>query len=298
MNNYIRLVFCILTLILPCLRSEGSFDKHVGKADDKQRSSRKYDVPYRYPGKYGDDRDEPDDDDDSNFDSRVAVPPEDDKTPSYSNVKGFDFGTSYPPYYKGYPLNPYWKGKGDSGDGNNMPPMNPIKMMEMMMMMKTMQDIQDSPKDEGSLTKFLSDSKSFLMAAIVPLSIIFAAVVPVLINYMMTGSSLPLIQTTAATKEGRSIVDANILEDILQKFEEISRSIETDECAEKTLCKVVYNDSSALKGHIRKIASTVAYLVKDEWLKDFKIKSFVRGLTEGNCDDVCKKTVLTPRQRD
>lgn len=296
--NYISLVFCILALILPCLRSEGSFDKHVTKVnDDKQRSSRKYDVPYRYPGKYGDDRDEHDDDD-SSFDSRVAVPPEDDKTPSYSNVKGFDFGSSYPPFYKGYPLNPYWKGKGNSDDDNNMPPMNPMKMMEMMMMMKTMQDLQDSTKDEGSLSKFISDSKSFFMAAIVPLSIIFAAVVPVLINYMMTGSSLPVIQTTAATKEGRSIVDANVLGDILQKFEEISRNIETDECAEKTLCKVVYNDSSLLKGHIRKVASTVANLVKDEWIKDFKIKSFVRGLTEGNCDNVCKKMVSTPRQRD
>lgn len=287
--NHIRSVLCILALVPMCLKSDGDFNTHALKVEDKLRTNRKYDFPY--PGKFGEDNDESENSDLSSV-SRVAIPREDDKSPHYSNIKDFDYGLSYPPFNKGYPFKSYSKGKGETGD---MPPMNPIKMMEMMMMMKTMQDLQESPKDEGLLSKFVDESKSFLMAAIVPLSIILAAIVPIFMNYIMTGSNLPLIQTTASNKLGRSIVDANILEDILQKFEAVSRHIETDECPEKTLCKVVLRDSSLLNDHIKNLASKVANLVKDEWIKNLKVKKFVHGLGEGNCESICSSIASTPR---
>lgn len=290
----------ISALILIC---RSNADENQPKVQELSRSGRKYDTYYRPPANFGDESDDADDTEDDDMPVTPA-PPSVKKNHGYGNYKGFDYKPNISQFYKGYPFNPYWKGmqkgKGNAGDSgeSDTPVVSPVKMMEMMMMVDAMKTLQDSEKDEnkGLFPSLSPEIKQLLIASVIPLSIVIAAVVPVLVNYMMTGASLQLISTTASNKDGRSVDNANILDNILKNFEEIARSVGTDDCLQKTLCEVASrNSSTGFSEHMRKAASAVSGFVNTDWVKDVRIKNFVSGLKEGNCENVCTSSVPVPR---
>lgn len=276
----------------------------------KHRSSRKYDAFYEPQNSYGDDGSDEThkiEDDSRDTDSNVSRYPPTEQVPDvYPNSKFYNYGQKYASFNKGYTFVPYWKGSqkdiaenGEMDYHENVPSMYPYKMMEMLMTMDAMDKLQESTQkndNSGFLSKFVSDTKSFVMAAIVPLSIMLAAIIPVLVNYTMTGVSLPLVSAVANNKNGRNADTSNILDEILWNFEEITRSVDTDSCIQKTLCEVAFrNSSSPGAQYIRKSAVVLSHLIKQEWIKSDSMKSLMNALKQGNCNDVCENLVLNPR---
>ncbi|GIX84006.1 uncharacterized protein CEXT_376311 [Caerostris extrusa] len=200
--------------------------------------------------------------------------------PSFNNYKGYEQYSNYGPprypsfapnYYKGSPFySPYFKGSKPADSG--MAPASPDQMMEMMMALNNM-DESSKPEDTGLLSKLISDPKSAAAAAIIPLSIVAAAVVPVLMNYMMTGAAPQVVSTTANNKESRSLDSSNNLQVVMENIVRLARAIDSDECIQKTICKVANgNDSMPVSDYMKKAASTVAQMVKDDWVNNLGVK--------------------------
>ncbi|KAF8763883.1 hypothetical protein HNY73_022017 [Argiope bruennichi] len=200
-------------------------------------------------------------------------------------------------WWQGSPFySPYWKG-GKPGD-SAMPSGSPDQMMEMMMALSNMEDTK-KPEDTGILSKFISDPKSAAAAAIIPLSIVAAAVVPVLMNYMMTGANQPqVIATTANNKEARSLDSSNNFEVIMENISRFARAMDNDECVQKTVCRIIKGDTDLpVSDYMKKAASSLARMVKDDWVNNYGVKNLVDGIKQGNCNNVCNNVKGHSRQR-
>ncbi|GFU59029.1 uncharacterized protein NPIL_459241 [Nephila pilipes] len=229
-----------------------------------------------------------DDEDDSSDESEPLPyndkPQQGSVNPSYNKYKGYDqfsnYGPpSYPPFvnnYKGYPF-------------AGVPPMSPDQMLQMMMALKSMKE-NEGPEDTGIISKLFSDSKT-AAAAFIPLSIAAAAFVPVLMNYFTGGLSTPTVSTIANSKQFRNLDVSNNLDVLLESIISFSRAMDSDECIQKTICKAAsaqYN--LRVSEYVKKIASTIAQVVKDDYLINFRIKHLVDAVKQGNCNNVCNDT--------
>ncbi|KAG8201935.1 hypothetical protein JTE90_027411 [Oedothorax gibbosus] len=257
------------------------------------RTGRKnYNNVWQPPRDYGDDGE---DKDDASVDTDQGLKaPQGYDYPNFGNYKGFDpysnYGPprypSYPPNFKGYPYPSFFKG-GKPGDSDASP-----DAMSMMLALNSM-DSSKKPDDGGILSKLVSDPKSAAVAAIIPLSIVAAAVVPVLMNYMMTGvqtNNGPQTITTTATdnKNGRSLDAFNNFDFLLEGIANFARSMDEDECIQKTVCRVASGDDNVLvPDYVRKAATKVISFVNDDMANSFGVQSVVEGVKKGNCNNVC-----------
>ncbi|GBM01590.1 hypothetical protein AVEN_60011-1 [Araneus ventricosus] len=272
------------------------------------RTGRKNYGLYRPPPSrdYGDDGDDKvDSNDDTPSSPNTGNPPQGGDYPNFGNYKGYDqyFNyappryPSFAPNYKGSPFySPYWKG-GKPLD-SAMPSASPDQMMEMMMALSNMEDTT-KPEDTGILSKLISDPKAAAAAAIIPLSIVAAAVVPVLMNYMMTGANQPqVISTTANNKEARSLDASNNFEMIMENISRFARAMDNDECVQKTICRIVRGDADVpVSDYMKKAASSLARMVKDDWMNNYGVKNLVDGIKQGNCNNVCNIVKGQSKQR-
>lgn len=259
------------------------------------RTGRKNYNVWQPPRDYGDDGDDKDaGGDDADQGPGNGKPPQGYDYPNFGNYKGFDpysnYGPprfpSYPPNFKGYPLYPtFWKDN-KPGDSESSP-----DIMSMMLALNNM-DGSAKPDDGGILSKLVSDPKSAAVAAIIPLSIVAAAVVPVLMNYMMTGVSSnnsPTITTTATdNKNGRSLDVFNNFDFVLEGIANFARSMDSDECVQKTVCRVATGDESvSVPEYVRKAATKIFGFVNDDIANNFGVQSILEGVKQGNCNNVC-----------
>ncbi|GFX49313.1 uncharacterized protein TNCV_3334311 [Trichonephila clavipes] len=185
---------------------------------------------------------------------------------------------SYSPFannYKGYPV---------YSNGFISPNTDP--MLQMLMGIKSTGALA-KPEETGLLSKFGVDPK-IATTAIIPLSIVAAAVVPVLMNLIMGGASSPTISTTANKKEARSDIVSLNIEDFMENISSLARNMDSEECILKTICKVACGQSAIpVSDHVKEAASKISKLVQNDVLSKLQIKNLIDGVSQGNCSNVC-----------
>lgn len=285
------------SLVLLCISVYAlAIDVETTKSPAPSASSRRgrknYGNVWQPPRDYGDDGD---DKDDSTVDTdQGPKAPQGYDYPNFSNYKGYDYSNygpprypAYPPNFKGYPVYPSFFKGGKPGDSEASP-----DIASMMLALNNM-DSSKKPDDGGILSKLVSDPKSAAVAALIPLSIVAAAVVPVLMNYMMTGAggaNGPQTITTTATdnKNGRSLDAFNNFDFLLEGIANFARSMDDDECIQKTVCRVASGDQNvSVPDYVRKAATKVISFVNDDMANSFGVQSIVEGVKKGSCDSVC-----------
>ncbi|CAL1266467.1 unnamed protein product [Larinioides sclopetarius] len=250
------------------------------------------------PKEYGDGGDSNDSSyEDSEKGSSNGKPSQGGDYPNFGNLKGYDqysnYGPSnYPlfaPNYKGIQF-PFWNGNKPSDNG--AAPVSPDQMMGMMMALGNMGD-STKPADTGLLTKLFSDPNGIAQAAIIPLSIVAAAFVPVLMNYIMASNAPQVVSTTANNKEARNFDISRDLDVVAQNIAIFSRTIERDGCIQKTVCRVATGVTNMpLSDYMKKAATKVSHLVKDDWVDNLGVRNLVAAIRQGNCANVCNRPVI------
>ncbi|KAF8763904.1 hypothetical protein HNY73_022036 [Argiope bruennichi] len=203
--------------------------------------------------------------------------------PNFGDFKGYgqysNYGPSnYPlfaPNYKGFQF-PSWNGN-KPGDGSAAP-VSPDQMMGMMMALSNMGD-SSKPADTGLLTKLFSDPNGIAQAAIIPLSIVAAAFVPVLMNYIAASNAPQTVSTTANNKEARNFDVSRDLDIVMENIATFARTIERDGCIQKTVCRVATGVSNVpLSDYMKKAASKVSSLVKDDWADNLGVRNLIAAI--------------------
>ncbi|GFT67050.1 uncharacterized protein NPIL_302671, partial [Nephila pilipes] len=126
-----------------------------------------------------------------NSDQYKSDPYSDYNSPSYPSLSN---------NYKGYPFYP-----------SRYPSPNAQQALSMMALVNK-KGATTKPEGTGLLSKFIADPNT-AAAAIIPLSIAAAAVVPVLMNLIMGGTPTPMISTTANNK--RSVDVSRSVDDLM-----------------------------------------------------------------------------------
>ncbi|GFU59031.1 uncharacterized protein NPIL_459251 [Nephila pilipes] len=233
--------------------------------------------------------------DDSNADPELS--PYNDKTvrdgdqSSTGKYKGYDLYNDYSPpryqpfanNYKGYPLN-----------SGGFQPSNTDQMLQMMLAVKGA-GVATKPEETGLLSKFTVDP-NIASTAIIPLSIVAAAVAPVLVNLLMGSTSTPVISTTAGNRQARSYIVSHSLQSLIENMSSFARAMDKDECIQKTICKVACDQSAVpVPDYVKKVATTIAHLVGDDLLNNLQIKNLIDGIKNGNCSNVCNSSKVQSR---
>ncbi|GFY56220.1 uncharacterized protein TNIN_459841 [Trichonephila inaurata madagascariensis] len=113
----------------------------------------------------------------------------------------------------------------------------------------------------------------------------------------MGNTATPTVSTTANNRESRSLDASKNLDELVKSMIRFSRAMESDECIQMTICKVVSGDDSAPKSeYARKVASVIPHLFKDDRLDDLEIKRIVDAARKGKCSDVCKNSTVIPKK--
>ncbi|GFU59035.1 uncharacterized protein NPIL_459271 [Nephila pilipes] len=222
---------------------------------------------------------------------------EDSEPTPYESFQGGD----YPNFneYKGY--DQYINNGKHSFLQNNIgyPPSysswgSPAQMMQMMMVLKNMGDVA-KPEETGLFSKLMSDP-NIAAAAFIPLSIAAAAAIPVLMNFLMGGTSTPMVSTTANSREFRRFDATKNIEVLVENIAMLARAVDNDECIQKTICRIARGESNIpVSNYVKSAASTIAHMIKDDWLDNLRIKNLVDAVKQDNCENVCSSYVITPR---
>ncbi|GFS70870.1 uncharacterized protein NPIL_100391 [Nephila pilipes] len=223
---------------------------------------------------------------------------DDSKLPSYKGKS--QSGGDYPVFneYKGneqsnkYGLSNFPSFADNKGSPFPVPSwITPDQMMQMMAAIKNADDV-NKPEGAGLFSKLITDPK-IAAAAFIPLSIVAAAVVPVLMNYMMGNTASPAVSTTANNREFRSLDASKNLGGIMEHMARFARAIEDDECIQKTICRVVTGDTGVPKSDsAKRVASAIAHMLKEDWSDNLGIKQIVDGIKKGKCSNVCRDSVI------
>ncbi|GFT13960.1 uncharacterized protein NPIL_191291 [Nephila pilipes] len=183
---------------------------------------------------------------------------------------------------KGYPFSvPSW--------------ITPDHMMQMMAAIKNVSGTT-KPAETGLFSKLITDPK-IAAAAFLPLSIVAAAIVPVLMNYVMDNSSLPTVSTTANNRGFRSLDVPKNLDVVLESMSRFARAMENDECIQMTICRVLSGEDDAPDSHhAKKVALTLTQWIGDDWSNKLGIREIINGVNKDKCSNVCKdSTRITKR---
>lgn len=172
---------------------------------------------------------------------------------------------------------------------------------DMMMMMQAMKKMDDGGDSKQSfLSKIIDNPTTLVMATFIPLSLLLAASLPLIINVMMNGITIPAVfQTTTAgakAKRGQD-EDPDLLRTLLESLADFSsRYLDGPECFEKVFCEMSKEnstDSNNVPGakYLRQAANAATVIVNEDLLNSYGVKSFIDAVKSGKCEDiVCQKT--------
>ncbi|GBM01589.1 hypothetical protein AVEN_60010-1 [Araneus ventricosus] len=223
--------------------------------------------------------------------SDVATPPRaDGQYPDFNVYKGYDKPPSYDyyPFFQNYKGLPYYpKGGSGSLEDNGIAFPNEEQMMEMMNKMNQLQ-INSKKDQQGFLSKLITDPKTYMLAAIIPLAVMIASFVPFLANYFTSGPSMPAVMTTIAnSKMARAVQDIDVAQKVLENLIEFgSKVLEDDECIQKAICELALSKSGP--DNARYAAFVINRISKEHWLENWGAKELVSALEESSCKNVCR----------
>ncbi|GIY06023.1 uncharacterized protein CDAR_520301 [Caerostris darwini] len=281
---------CLIFLsILTYVLASDEISRNISSNNTKiGRTGRKNYGPYQPqpPRDYGDNGDNSEDSkDNSEPITTNDNQPQNGNYPNFGNYKGYDqysnHGPSnYPvfaPNYKGFPF--------PSSGGSSA---SPDQMMGMMMALSNLNDAT-KPAESGFLTKLLSDPSTLASAAFIPLSIMAAAFVPLLMNYVIANNAPQVVSTTANNKEARDFDVSMNLEMLMEQIASFARAVDNDRCIQMTICKVASGASKMpVPDYVKKAVSAIAvHLAKDNWMDNLRVRNLIDAIKQGNCVNVC-----------
>ncbi|KAF8763914.1 hypothetical protein HNY73_022044 [Argiope bruennichi] len=289
-------IFGISLCIVICVLISETTSRNSNSTSLERTARKNYNFYQPQPPKdYGDDSDDSDDDDEQN--PGKSKPSQGSYFPGFGKYKGYNPYSNYDmpmPMYP--PFAPNFK-----GDYPMFPPvasLNPNK--QMMQMMAALSNMDSSSKHEsgGFLSKLFADPNT-ATAAIIPLSIITAAVVPVLMNYLMSSPPTPMVSTVANSKEARNLEAFKDLEIVMVNFSRFAKTMDGDECIQKTICRIASGAANMpVTDYIRKAVGEIStHFTKDNWKDSLGIKRIIDGVKQGNCANVCSGSKAIPKQR-
>ncbi|KAF8767933.1 hypothetical protein HNY73_020806 [Argiope bruennichi] len=194
---------------------------------------------------------------------------------------------------KGVPLPPNF--------GNAYPPAAPWKdnswdkekMAAMIMMMKDLQEVKPKPSS-GFLSKLKTDPSTLLLVSAIPISILLAAVLPTLMNNMM---STPTVSTTATGNRGRMLFGNDFIAPILDGVSTFGyRALENPGCMQRIFCQVTKGSSTNDTNPriLQRALHTASAFVDDNYLDNYGVKDLFHSMSDGNCEKVpCTNFNLT-----
>lgn len=151
--------------------------------------------------------------------------------------------------------------------------------------------VADMNKPTTFLDKITSDPALFLVAAVIPLSLLLAAVLPVFMNSFTHTGSMPTITTTATGPSKSRSNDLDIMPYLTPVMEAIGtfgiRSISNPDCMQRIFCQVAQEkvDSNELK-YLKKAANVAKYLSVGTWLENLGVNDIVDSLSSGRCENI------------
>ncbi|GFS60904.1 uncharacterized protein TNIN_71511 [Trichonephila inaurata madagascariensis] len=167
----------------------------------------------------------------------------------------------------------------------------PDQMVQMMAAIKNMSDATKSVEN-GLFSKLITDPK-IAAAAFIPLSIVAAAIVPVLMNYVMGNTTPVSVSTTANNRMFKSFDTSENLQEIMEIVSKISPAVNNNYCIQKNICRVFMGVADAPKSdYAHKIAPTINLLITKYGVNVSIFKEIVEGIKTGKCDDLCKRSVI------
>lgn len=170
---------------------------------------------------------------------------------------------------------------------------------DMMMMMQAMKKMDDSGDSKQSfLSKIIDNPTTLVMATFIPMSLLLAAALPLLINVMMNGITIPAFFSTATAGKTRRGHDENIdlLRTLLESLADFSsRYLDGPDCFEKVFCELSKENSTTVSNvpgakYLRQAANAATVIVNEDLLNSYGVKTFVDAVKNGKCEDIiCQK---------
>lgn len=277
------LVFVLFTLLTYTFAAEDLKQNDTSTTNLKQRASRQYNSNF-YPENFVDDDDNSEDT--NRYDrQKFSRTPTDEQ--NYYKQKRYEpypgYGYAAVPNFDNaqkYYGNPSWK---------NFPSFEADQTGQVLFM-----DKQESSGDKGFFSSLTSDPQvATAIAAIIPLTIILFAVLPVLLSYFQQAGAgnilIPTfspVTTIADSRLGRALTDREYLESTLQDIMEFAeRALAEDRCVQQTVCQQVIDKAG--DRNAKAVATAVGYLGKEDWLQNVGAGGLVKALKSGNCESVC-----------
>ena len=162
-------------------------------------------------------------------------------------------------------------------------------------MMSTMKDIdrQDNYMNydlyDKDFSPFLLNPLPILAASILPLSMIFAAVVPAMIRNRLSNANgnVDLVTTTATGNRGKNsnVKNMPLRTESTEAVGKISPRSQENECITKAFCKMINSDKHATF-YTQNIFSEIQKYVDGYWLDPFGMRTVLEFLKDGRCDEI------------
>lgn len=166
-------------------------------------------------------------------------------------------------------------------------------------MMSTMKDVdrQDHfgeydvhDNDFSSISSLLLNPLPILAASFLPLSMMFAAVIPVIIRnrFSNVNGNVPLVTTTAtgnSGKNGENGKNMSFLAATAEAIGKISPRNHENGCVTKALCKMVNSDKYATF-YTQNVFSELQKYVDGNLLDPFGLKTVLKYLEDGKCEEI------------
>ncbi|KAF8763873.1 hypothetical protein HNY73_022008 [Argiope bruennichi] len=177
---------------------------------------------------------------------------------------------------------------------------------DMIMMMQAMKKMDSNTGAKpGLLTRILDNPTTLVMATFIPISLLLAAAIPVIVNVMMNGVTIPALFTTVGTKSrGISIENStDLLRPILESLADFNnRYLDSDDCFQKIFCKMTKENTTTTTNvpgakYLKQAVNAATFIVNDDLLNNYGIKNLVDSVKSGRCEDIqCEKKgrSLTP----
>lgn len=152
--------------------------------------------------------------------------------------------------------------------------------------MKDVADRHDYFVDHDTFDKdvpsVLHESLPILLAAFLPLSMMVAAVVPIMIKHKLSGGGdIPLITTTATGN--RTLTESNL--QLLASIGKFSPRNLDEDCITRVFCKMVNADELATLA-LRETISELSTYLDDDFMDTFGLRTVVEILKDGKCEKI------------
>nr|XP_021001025.1 uncharacterized protein LOC110282264 isoform X2 [Parasteatoda tepidariorum] len=164
---------------------------------------------------------------------------------------------------------------------------------KMYMMMQAMKKMDSGSSKPGVLTRILDNPTTLVMATFIPISLIIAASLPLIMNVMMNGITIPALIPSPNGARTRGFISGNttdILGSVLESFVDFSaRYVDSPDCLQRIICNMaVKNDENAVPGskYLKRATKIASLIVNDDILNTFGVKNLVHSIKKGTCDEV------------